>query len=150
MTPLWSLGLFISLSTLSIGIGRSYPLNTVLTSLKKVEIERNSLFSSKMAWIYSRTLKLGLPLLWLSFSAFTVADVITPLHDTGMIYNGKTSGVRYLSFLGDTENKLTSTSFASLGRCPLRYKLGSPCVTFKLAKDGQLDDMDHHPGERTC
>lgn len=97
----------------------------------------------------SRFLKRHLPLLWLSLSTFSIlieADVITPLHDAGMIYNGKTSGVRYLSLLGNTENKLISTSFASLGRCPMRYKLGRPCVTFKLAKDGQLDDMDHHPG----
>lgn len=93
-----------------------------------------------------RTIKRNIPLLLLSFSVLVNADVVTPLHDAGMVYNGKTSGVRYLSFLGDTENKLTSTSFASLGRCPLRYKLGFPCVTFKLAKDGQLDDMDHHPG----
>ena len=72
-------------------------------------------------------------------------DVITQLK-SGTIYSGKTSGTRYLSLLGDTENKLISTSFASLGRCPEEYGLGSPCVTFKLAPDGQLDDMDHHPG----
>lgn len=72
-------------------------------------------------------------------------DVITELK-SGTIYSGKTSGTRYLSLLGDTENKLISTSFASLGRCPEEYGLGSPCVTFKLAPTGQLDDMDHHPG----
>ena len=93
------------------------------------------------------TNRICLVFLWLWLVTFATADVVTPLHDTGMIYNGKTSGVRYLSLLGDTDNKLISTSFASLGRCPLIYRLGKPCVTFKLAKDGQLDDMDHHPGE---
>lgn len=63
-----------------------------------------------------------------------------------MIYNGKTSGVRYLSLLGDTDNKLISTSFASLGMCPGELNLGTPCITFKLADEGQLDDMDGHPG----
>lgn len=85
--------------------------------------------------------------LWLCLVTFAAADVVTPLQDAGMIYDGKTSGIRYLSFLGDTENKLISTSFASLGRCPSLYKLGKPCVTFKLAREGQLDDMDHHPGK---
>jgi hypothetical protein len=97
------------------------------------------------------TIKNYLPLLWLALclgtTTFTRADDITPLHTNGMISNGKKSGVRNLSFLGDTKNKLITTSFASLGKCPIRYKLGNPCFTFKLAREGQLDDMDHHPGE---
>lgn len=105
-----------------------------------------------MVWLSSQILKRHLPVLLLSLYTLARADEITPLHDTGMVYNGKTSGVRYLSFLGDTRNKLISTSFASLGRCPSRYKLGTPCITFKLAKSGQLDDMDHHKGNamRLC
>lgn len=100
----------------------------------------------KMSWLSRSIIKLCLPFLCLSLVTLVAADVVTPLHDAGMIYNGKTSGIRYLSFLGNTDNKLISTSFTSLGRCPSRYQLGKPCVTFKLAKDGQLDDMDHHPG----
>ncbi|CAD6567393.1 MAG: hypothetical protein CYPHOPRED_001648 [Cyphobasidiales sp. Tagirdzhanova-0007] len=82
-----------------------------------------------------------LPFLWLAVRA----DVITDIKE-GMVENGKASGVRKLSLLGDTDNKLISTSFVSINQCPDEFALGSPCVTFKLAKEGQLDDMSDHPG----
>lgn len=72
-------------------------------------------------------------------------DVITRLQD-GMVYDGKASGTRYLSMLGKTDNKLISTSFAAIGHCLDLWKLGEPCITFKLADKGQLDDMSDHPG----
>ena len=82
----------------------------------------------------------------LPFLALAVkADVITDLKE-GMVENGKSSGIRKLSLLGDTDNKLISTSFVSINQCPDEFVLGSPCVTFKLAKEGQLDDMSDHPG----
>lgn len=115
--------------------------------VKRVQETLNHTQDVMIRWLSHLTIRIY-PLLFLCISLVTLvaADVVTPLHDAGMIYNGKTSGIRYLSFLGDTDNKLISTSFTSLGRCPSRYQLGKPCVTFKLAKDGQLDDMDHHPG----
>lgn len=81
----------------------------------------------------------------LTLASLASADVITSL-SKGVVYNGRTSGVRYLSLLGDTANKLISTSFAAIDQCPRRFGLSSPCVTFKLAPDGQLDDMSDHPG----
>lgn len=97
-----------------------------------------------MALSFSRFSSLSV-LITLLLVQLTSSTLVTDLKD-GTIYNGKTSGTRYLSLLGDTENKLISTSFASLGQCPDQYSLGTPCVTFKLAPEGQLDDMDHHPG----
>ena len=81
----------------------------------------------------------------LILSATVNADVITEL-TRGIVYDGKSSGVRYLSLLGNTENKLISTSFASIDQCPSKFGLLTPCVTFKLAALGQLDDMSDHPG----
>jgi len=73
------------------------------------------------------------------------STLITDLKE-GIAQDGKDSGIRRLSLLGDTQNKLISTSFVSIDRCPEDYDLGAPCVTFKLADEGQLDDMSDHPG----